>query len=81
MAEIPIQRKEGHSLWWLWLLILIVVLAVAWWLWANHGTTTATTPADSTAITAPAAPPATTPADTTAGAATTAPRADTTRPR
>ena len=39
MAEIPIQRKEGHSLWWLWLLILIVVLAVAWWLWARHGTT------------------------------------------
>ncbi len=54
MAEIPIQRKEGRSLWWLWLLILIVVLCVAWWLWANHATP-ATTPADSTAVTAPVA--------------------------
>ena len=77
MAEIPIQRKEGHSLWWLWLLILVVVLAVAWWLWANHGATS-TAPADSTAVTAPAAG---TPADSTAGAVTTTPRADTTAPR
>jgi hypothetical protein len=78
MAEIPIQRKEGHSLWWLWLLILVIVLAVAWYLWANHGTTNGTT-ADTTLI----APAATTPAADSAATrgATTAPRADSTAPR
>ena len=79
MAEIPIQRKEGHSLWWLWLLILIIVLAVAWWLWASRVAPT-TTPVDSTAVTAPvAAPPATDSA--AARGATTAPRPDSAAPR
>lgn len=76
MAEIPIQRKEGRSLWWLWLLILIIVLCVAWWLWAKHGTTTSTAPADTTSVTAPAA--GTPAADSAARGATTRPRADST---
>ena len=58
MAEIPIQKKEGHSL---------------WWLWANHGTTT-TAPVDSTAVTAPAAAPPVTDSATVPRTDTTAPR-------
>lgn len=78
MAEIPIQKKEGRSLWWLWLLILVIVLAVAWWLWADRGTTNGTT-ADTTMI----APAATMPAADSAAAsgATTVPRADSAAPR
>lgn len=42
MAEIHVEKKRG-SMGWLWLLVLLIVLAlVGWWLWQSGmlGTTT-----------------------------------------
>lgn len=43
MADIPIQRKEGNNIW-PWIIGLIVILAIAWFLFArNRNTVPATT--------------------------------------
>lgn len=34
MAEIPVTKKSGIP-WWVWLILALVVVAVAWWLLAN----------------------------------------------
>lgn len=36
MAEIPVERKSGNSLWWLWLLLaLLIVGLLIWWAMDN----------------------------------------------
>lgn len=36
MAEIHVEQKRGSSMKWLWVLVLLIVLAlVAWWLWQS----------------------------------------------
>lgn len=37
MAEIPIQRKERSRLWPMLLLLLLVVIAVGWYVWSRNG--------------------------------------------
>lgn len=62
MADIPIQRKEGHSFW-PWLIGILIVIAVIWFLFARRNTTPTTTMTDTTATMAapaPGAAPATT---------------------
>lgn len=55
MAEIHVEKKRG-SMGWLWLLILLIVLAlVGWWLWQSGmvgGGTEEVTPADTIAMVA-----------------------------
>jgi len=47
MAEIKVEPKRG-GLGWLWAIVLIALLAVAaWYLLADRGTPTTTSPADS----------------------------------
>jgi predicted negative regulator of RcsB-dependent stress response len=52
MAEIHVEKKRG-SMVWLWVLILLIVLAlVGWWLWQSGmlgGAVDAVTPADTIA--------------------------------
>ncbi len=58
MAEIKVEPKRG-GLGWLWAIILIALLAVAaWYLLADRGTPTMTSPADSvrTSMTEPVRP-------------------------
>ncbi|HEU5208888.1 MAG TPA: hypothetical protein VFU06_05700 [Longimicrobiales bacterium] len=47
MAEIHVERKQGSSMKWLWVLVLLIVLAlIGWWLWQSGmlgGTDTDTT--------------------------------------
>lgn len=38
MADIPIQRKEGNNIW-PWIIGLIVILAIAWFLFARNRNT------------------------------------------
>jgi multidrug resistance efflux pump len=49
MAEIRVERVRKRGLGWLWLLLLVVLLAVAWYLWANgyFGARSTTPAADS----------------------------------
>src|SRR5690606_41170717 len=36
MAEIHVERKQGSSMRWLWVLVFVIVLAlIGWWLWQN----------------------------------------------
>jgi len=36
MAEIHVERKQGSSMNWLWVLVLLIVLAlIGWWLWQS----------------------------------------------
>jgi hypothetical protein len=51
VAEIPIQHKEGHSIW-PWILGLIVLLLIIWFIFGNRGGTTVASTADTTASTA-----------------------------
>lgn len=55
MAEIHVEKKRG-SMGWLWLLILLVVLALlGWWLWQSGmlgGGTQEVMPADTIAMVA-----------------------------
>jgi hypothetical protein len=46
MAEIRVERAPKRGRGWLWLLLLVVLLAVAWYLWANGivGAKTTTSP-------------------------------------
>ena len=50
MAEIPIQRKEGHAVWPWVLLGLIILAAVLWFVFAGGTTTAASALADSAAV-------------------------------
>jgi hypothetical protein len=67
VAEIPIQHKEGHSIW-PWILGLIVLLLVIWFIFGNRGGTTVASTAETTASTAAGAVAA--PGDTVPGAYT-----------
>jgi putative membrane protein len=66
MAEIPIQRKPRRNVWPL-LILLLLIVAVAWYLWSRNASATRTASADSTTVaasngavaTAPAAAPVT----------------------
>jgi hypothetical protein len=50
MADIPIQRKEGHTFW-PWLIAILVLIAIVWFLFARRtggngaGTAAGTPPA------------------------------------
>jgi hypothetical protein len=46
MAEIRVERAPKRRLGWLWLLLIVLVLAAAWYLWANGfiGAKTTTAP-------------------------------------
>lgn len=47
MAEIRVEPKRGRSLAWLWVLIaLVIIAAVAWWLWSTGRLSGATSRAD-----------------------------------
>ncbi len=36
MAEIHVERKQGSSMKWVWVLVLLIVLAlIGWWLWQS----------------------------------------------
>ncbi len=36
MAEIHVEQKRGSSTKWLWVLVLLIVLAlIGWWLWQS----------------------------------------------
>ena len=51
MAEIRVERVRKRGLGWLWaLIILLLVVAIAWYLWSNgyFGARSVGTPADST---------------------------------
>ena len=58
--EIPVRRREGMP-WWVWLLAIALIAALAWWLLTmnnNTGTTTPTTrPAASPSLTVPSESP------------------------
>lgn len=59
MADIPIQRKEGHSFW-PWLIAIVVLIAIVWLLFARRtggngaGATAGTAGGTAPAATAPA---------------------------
>jgi hypothetical protein len=46
MAEIRVERAPKRRVGWLWLLLIVLLLAVAWYLWANGiiGAKTTTAP-------------------------------------
>jgi hypothetical protein len=46
MAEIRVEREPRRRMGWLWLLVIVLLLAAAWYLWANGfiGTKTTTAP-------------------------------------
>jgi hypothetical protein len=51
MAEIRVERVQKRGLGWLWALLLVLLLAaVAWYLWANGylGARSTSAPADTT---------------------------------
>jgi hypothetical protein len=50
VAEIPIQRKEGHAVWPWVLLGLIILAAVLWFVYAGGASTVASARADSAAV-------------------------------
>jgi type IV secretory pathway TrbL component len=50
VAEIPIQRKEGHAVWPWVLLGLIILAAVLWFVYAGGAQTVASARADSAAV-------------------------------
>ena len=60
MAEIRVEEKRG-SLAWLWILILVALVALGVWWWMNHqnaAATAPTTPASVDSAAWQAAPPA-----------------------
>lgn len=61
MADINLEKKEGGSMTWLWVLIAIVLLAlIAWWLMRDRDVVepveTTTSPTTITELTAPGVP-------------------------
>ncbi|NUO39682.1 MAG: hypothetical protein HOQ31_13890 [Gemmatimonadaceae bacterium] len=46
MAEIRVERAPRRRMGWLWLVVIVLLIAVAWYLWANGvvGAKTTTAP-------------------------------------
>lgn len=54
MAEIHVEQKKRGSMGWVWMLVLLIVLAlVGWWLWQSgmlSGATEAVMPGDTISL-------------------------------